>query len=209
MKISDYTFEEFFSRSNLINYLIGLYGYTSYLEIGVDCGSNFERVHCAYKVGVDPSNKYEKITFNITSDEFFAQNEENFDIIFIDGLHVSDQVVKDIQNSLNVLNPKGTIIMHDCLPNSEAAQSRERLGDHWNGDVWKAFAHYRKNPDLTMFTINTDQGLGFIKKGKQDVFDIPDNLEYSYFVQNAKEMMRIVSVSYALEAIKELHSSNL
>jgi len=207
MKISDYTFEEYFSRSNLINYLIGLYGYTSYLEIGVDCGSNFERVHCAYKVGVDPANKYEKLTYNITSDEFFAQNDEKFDIVFIDGLHVSDQVIKDIQNSLNVLNPLGTIIMHDCLPNSEAAQLRERLGDHWNGDVWKAFAHYRKNPDLTMFTVNTDQGLGFIKKGKQDVFDIPDKLEYSYFVQNAKEMMRIVNVSYALEAIKELHQN--
>jgi hypothetical protein len=208
MKISDYTFEEFFSRSNLINYLIGLYGYTSYLEIGVDCGSNFERVHCAYKVGVDPSNKYEKITFNITSDEFFAQNEENFDIIFIDGLHVSDQVVKDIQNSLNVLNPKGTIIMHDCLPNSEFAQSRERLGDHWNGDVWKAFAHYRKNPDLVMFTINTDQGLGFIKRGNQVVFDVPEKLDYSFYVKNANELMNVVNVSNSLNAINKLHSNN-
>jgi hypothetical protein len=207
MKISDYTFEEFFSRSNLINYLIGLYGYTSYLEIGVDCGSNFERVHCAYKVGVDPSNKYEKITFNITSDEFFAQNEENFDIIFIDGLHVSDQVVKDIQNSLNVLNPKGTIIMHDCLPNSEFAQSRERLGDHWNGDVWKAFAHYRKNPDLVMFTINTDQGLGFIKRGNQVVFDVPEKLDYSFYVKNANELMNVVNVSNSLNAINKLHQN--
>jgi len=207
MKISDYTFEEFFSRSNLINYLIGLYGYTSYLEIGVDCGSNFERVHCAYKVGVDPSNKYEKITFNITSDEFFAQNEENFDIIFIDGLHVSDQVVKDIQNSLNVLNPKGTIIMHDCLPNSEFAQSRERLGDHWNGDVWKAFAHYRKNPDLVMFTINTDQGLGFIKRGNQVVFDVPEKLDYPFFVKNVNELMNVVNVSNSLNAINKLHQN--
>jgi len=207
MKISDYTFEEYFSRSNLINYLIGLYGYTSYLEIGVDCGSNFERVHCAYKVGVDPANKYEKLTYNITSDEFFAQNDEKFDIVFIDGLHVSDQVIKDIQNSLNVLNPLGTIIMHDCLPNSEAAQLRERLGDHWNGDVWKAFAHYRKNPDLVMFTINTDQGLGFIKKGNQVVFDVPEKLDYSFYVKNANELMNVVNVSNSLNAIVKLHQN--
>jgi predicted O-methyltransferase YrrM len=69
-------------------------------------------------------------------------NTGKFDIVFIDGLHISEQVVMDIQNSLDVLNPKGTIVMHDCLPINEAAQSRERLGDHWNGDVWKAFAHY-------------------------------------------------------------------
>ena len=207
MKISDYTFEEYFSRSNLINYLIGLYGYTTYLEIGVDCGSNFERVHCAYKVGVDPSNKYEKITYNITSDEFFFQNDEKFDIIFIDGLHVSDQVIKDIQNSLDVLNPLGTIIMHDCLPNSEAAQSRERLGDHWNGDVWKAFAHYRKNPDLVMFTVNTDQGLGFIKRGNQVVFDVPEKLDYSFYVKNANELMNVVNVSNSLNAINKLHQN--
>jgi hypothetical protein len=208
MNFTDVLADDYFSRSNLINYLIGLYGYKSYLEIGVDIGANFEQVICDYKVGVDPANKYEKLTYNITSDEFFESNKDTFDIVFIDGLHISEQVVKDIQNSLDILNPKGTIIMHDCLPNSESAQSRERLGDHWNGDVWKAFAHYRKDPDLTMFTVNTDQGLGFIKKGSQDVFHIPDDLEYSYFVQNAKEMMRIVSVSYALEAIKELHRNN-
>ena len=208
MNFTDVFVDDYFSRSNLINYLIGLYGYKSYLEIGVDLGTNFEQVVCDYKVGVDPANKYEKLTYNITSDEFFSMNTRKFDIVFIDGLHISEQVIKDIQNSLDVLNPRGTIIMHDCLPNSEAAQSRERLGDHWNGDVWKAFAHYRKDPDLTMFTVNTDQGLGFIKNGSQDIFHIPVDLDYSYFTQNANEMMRIVSVSYALEAIKELHKNN-
>jgi len=207
MNFTDVLVDDYFSRSNLINYLIGLYGYKSYLEIGVDIGTNFEQVICNYKVGVDPANKYEKLTYNITSDEFFAQNDEKFDIVFIDGLHISEQVVKDIQNSLDVLNPKGTIVMHDCLPINEAAQSRERLGDHWNGDVWKAFAHYRKDPDLVMFTINTDQGLGFIKRGNQVVFDVPENLDYPFFVKNANELMNVVNVSNSLNAIKKLHQS--
>ena len=209
MNFTDVLADDYFSRSNLINYLIGLYGYKSYLEIGVDIGANFEQVICDYKVGVDPANKYEKLTHNITSDEFFESNKDTFDIVFIDGLHLSDQVIKDIQNSLDVLNHRGTIVMHDCLPNSEAAQLRERLGDHWNGDVWKAFAHYRKNPDLTMLTVNTDQGLGIIKKGKQDPIYIPEDLDYSYFVKNAKDLMMVLKVSYALEAIKELHRNNL
>jgi len=207
MNFTDVLADDYFSRSNLINYLIGLYGYKSYLEIGVDIGTNFEQVICDYKVGVDPANKYEKLTHNITSDEFFDSNKDTFDIVFIDGLHISDQVIKDIQNSLDVLNPQGTIIMHDCLPNSEAAQLRERLGDHWNGDVWKAFAHYRKNPDLVMFTINTDQGLGFIKKGNQVVFDVPEKLDYSFYVKNANELMNVVNVSNSLNAIVKLHQN--
>ncbi len=209
MKLSDYTCEEFFSRSNLINYMIGLYGYTSYLEIGVNDGGNFERVHCAYKVGVDPSDKYDKITFNTTSDEFFAQNKDTFDIVFIDGLHLSEQVVKDIQNSLEVLNPLGTIVMHDCLPNVEQAQLRERLQDHWNGDVWKAFAHYRKDPNLIMFTLRTDQGLGFIKKGKQEVFDVPDNVDFEFYKNNIVNLMNISSVSNALDMINKIFDDGL
>ena len=205
MKLNDYICDDYFSRSDLINFMTGLYGYKSYLEIGVDDGRNFERVHCAYKVGVDPADKYDKITFNMTSDDFFVQNTETFDIIFIDGLHVSDQVIKDIENSLSVLNDKGTIIMHDCLPNSEAAQSRVRLGDHWNGDVWKAFAHYRSNPNLSMFTLDTDQGLGFIKKGKQEEFSCPDNIDYSYFVKHRNSLMKVLSVSTSLKTIRELH----
>jgi hypothetical protein len=207
MKISDVLEEEFFSRSNLINYLIGLYGYKSYLEIGVNDGVNFERVHCAYKVGVDPSDKYDKITFNTTSDEFFAQNKDTFDIIFIDGLHLSEQVIIDIQNSLEVLNPLGTIIMHDCLPFAEGAQFRERTQNHWNGDVWKAFAHYRKNPDLIMFTLVTDQGLGFIKKGMQDVYDVPEDPDYEFYKNNVVDLMNITNVSGALDAIKNIRSN--
>ena len=52
----------------------------------------------------------------MTSDEFFSQNKETFDLIFIDGLHIHEQVLKDIDNSLNVLNENGVILLHDCLP---------------------------------------------------------------------------------------------
>lgn len=205
MKITDVTADDFFLRSDLINYLVSLYNYKSYLEIGVDTGSNFERVDCHYKVGVDPAKKYDKLTHNITSDEFFSMNTEKFDIIFIDGLHLSEQVIIDIKNSLEVLNDKGTIVMHDCLPVCEEAQFRERTQSHWNGDVWKAFAFYRKNPDLIMFTLVADQGLGFIKKGKQETFEVPDNLDFTFYKNNIEQLMKFMSAQASLEAIKILH----
>ena len=208
MKISDVLEEEFFSRSNLINYLIGLYGYKSYLEIGVNDGANFERVNCAYKVGVDPEDRYDKITFNVTSDEFFDQNKDNFDIIFIDGLHISGQVIKDIRNSLDVLNPKGTIVMHDCLPVVEIAQTPERQSDHWNGDVWKAFAHYRSDSSLTMFTVKTDQGLGVIKIGKQEPYNLPEILDFKYYAENVMNLMVVYDCIPSLDVIRQLHKNN-
>ena len=52
----------------------------------------------------------------MTSDEFFKKNRQNFDIIFLDGLHTYEQTIKDIDNGLRFLNTSGVILVHDCLP---------------------------------------------------------------------------------------------
>ena len=52
----------------------------------------------------------------MTSDDFFRDNKEKFDLIFIDGLHETNQVDRDIENSLKFINKGGTILLHDCLP---------------------------------------------------------------------------------------------
>ena len=166
MKLNNIIKEDYFSRSNLINYLIGLYGYKSYLEIGVNNGENIERVECSYKVGVDPSNNYDKVTFNITSDDFFAQNKDTFDIIFIDGLHQYDQVKKDINNSLKVLNKNGVILLHDCMPSSFMRQAPKRSSNIWNGDVWKNIVECRSLNEIDTYTIYADHGIGLILKRK-------------------------------------------
>ena len=47
----------------------------------------------------------------MTSDEFFKNNKDQFDLIFIDGLHHYNQVKKDIINSVEVLKDGGIILM--------------------------------------------------------------------------------------------------
>lgn len=200
---------DYLHKYEVINYLIDLYNYESYLEIGIDGGDNFNNIDCAYKIGVDPNKKYDKLTHHMTSDKFFENNTEKFDVILIDGLHISDQVIIDIENGLKFLNPMGTIIMHDCLPNSEQAQLRERLGDHWNGDVWKAFAYYRKRNDLYMFTIRTDQGLGIIKKGSQEPMYFQQDINYQYYVANTNKIMNTKSCFESLELLKTLKYNNM
>ena len=52
-------------------------------------------------------------TYKGTSDSFFLNQKENFDVIYIDGSHETDQVYKDIKNSWKVLNNKGVLICDD------------------------------------------------------------------------------------------------
>jgi len=49
-----------------------------------------------------------------------------YDVIFIDGLHYYKQVLKDIKNSLKILNKDGFILVHDCLPRTLAHQAVPR-----------------------------------------------------------------------------------
>ena len=75
--------------------------YQSYLEIGCDDDEIFNSINVKDKIGVDP---FRGGNFRGTSDDFFFQNQNNFDCIFIVGLHVFKQVKKNILNSIDCLH---------------------------------------------------------------------------------------------------------
>lgn len=58
------------TRTELINMLIKMHGFTSYLEIGCQHNVNFDKINAKYKVSVDPDPKAEAM-HQCTSDEFF------------------------------------------------------------------------------------------------------------------------------------------
>ena len=89
----NYNFPDNYFRWDLIAYLIKKYNYTNYLEIGCDRDQLFSKVKIQNKIGVDP---FSGGTVRKTSDKFFLENNEKFDIVFIDGLHIYSQVKKDI-----------------------------------------------------------------------------------------------------------------
>jgi hypothetical protein len=149
------------SRYDLINDLIVARRYESYLEIGCSTDACFQLIAAKSKVGVDPVSGG---THRMTSDEFFASNTRNFDLIFVDGLHQYAQVKRDLINSLRTLNDRGVILVHDCLPLTYRAQLPFPAGGAWNGDVWKAFVEVRTQADQDAAVCLIDHGVGMIKK---------------------------------------------
>ena len=189
-----FNFPKNISRLDLIKRTIIKNNYQSYLEIGCDDDNIFNSINIK-KIGVDP---FCGGNFRGTSDEFFSQNKNKFDCIFIDGLHIYEQVKKDILNSIDCLNENGIIILHDCLPQTISAQAVPRYRYLWNGDVWKAVVEARTWHHVNTVTVLIDQGVSIIKKNKNtDILKIKvqnfESIKFEDFYNNHKEYMRIVN----------------
>ena len=187
--------EKSMNRTDIIQLLINKINAKSYLEIGVSSGENFEKIKCEKKVGVDPELSSPATIF-LKSDDFFLQNKDKFDIIFVDGLHHADQVLRDINNSLDILNDGGYIVCHDMNPEKEEHQIVPFQGGTWNGDCWKAFVQLRQErDDLEMYIVNTDYGCGIITKGNQNLLVINEEINFKNFDRNRKKWLNLIEVS--------------
>ena len=177
-------------RSDIINTLIEKYKYSSYLEIGYGNGYTFGKIDASTKVGVDGGNGTpagDSVVIRLRSDDYFKmlreQGGSKFDIIFIDGSHLCENVEKDLNNALEFLNEGGSVVMHDCSPPNEYFQERSQ-STHctgWTGDVWKAFVKFRATrSDLEMCVVDTDYGCGIVRVGTQETLDIDTEKDLTY-----------------------------
>lgn len=188
-------------RYHVINYLIEKYKLINYLEIGVFKGENIKEIKAIHKDGVDPGAEgyvAPEVNYPMTSDDFFELLKDHedikYDIIFIDGLHHSHQVDKDIYNSLKHLTPNGYIILHDCNPISYEAQLIPRQTVVWNGDVWKSFVNFKlNNPTYECGVINTDFGVGFIKNSGTGYKMEDTSLDWDQFDVDRKHFLNLIT----------------
>ncbi len=191
------------SREFITQSIIDKKNFKSYLEIGCRDDDLFSKINCRKKIGVDPVSGG---TLRMTSDNFFIQNSEKFDCIFIDGLHKYHQVKKDIVNSLSSLNPDGIVLLHDCLPDDIFKQAIPRCKKHWNGDVWKSIVEFRTNPEVDVYTCYADQGIGVIFNRKNrnllkiDKKDF-SNLKFKDYFYNYKSWMNVISFDKLIKIV--------
>lgn len=196
----------------IINTLIQRYDYATYLEIGVHTKQNcFNHIIAPYKTGIDPGyeNPSEQYDYKMESDSFFQDlragltefpMDMRWDIIFIDGLHTAEQVVRDVHNSLEHLQDGGTIVMHDCSPPHpmfarEVYQPDYPVPVEWCGTTWKAFYKFRHTrPDLAMWCVNDDYGVGIIQRGSNGLAPADNPFyEYQKFNSKRKEYLNLIT----------------
>ena len=111
------------------------------------------------KTGVDPDPKIlKKNILVLTSDDFFDINRYKYDVIFVDGMHQSEYVLRDVNNSINVLTNNCCnkyLFLDDILPLNYNEQLKVpiqhyyekgilKYGENWTGDVWKIVYHLLK-----------------------------------------------------------------
>lgn len=207
------------TRYHIINKLTNIND--TYLEIGVEYGECFNGVHFLNKIGVDPDPKFNPKSgqiIKLTSDKYFAQYlidettsinfnncEENittpkFNVIFIDGMHQSEYVLRDINNCIKVLSENGTIFIDDILPFNYNEQLKIpikhfyengilKYGENWTGDVWKVIYHlltkYKDKIESFKYFYNINfRGIGCFKFKERFQIE-PDSINainsYDYF----------------------------
>jgi len=204
------------SRTDVINFLLlQSKNATNYLEIGVrNPDDNFNLIKATQKYSVDPGVEFKSnpVDYKMTSDVFFDElsnnkilnNDIKFDVIFIDGLHLAEQVDRDIENALKYIKDDGFVVLHDCNPPSEW-HARENYNfihtpaeEYWNGTTWKAFLKWRFNQNINSCCIDSDWGVGIISKNQKIGNYISNEnpfFEFKDLDQNRKHYLNLIDFS--------------
>lgn len=209
-------------RYDIINYLLSRTLQRRYLEIGVrNPAACFKRIEADFKLSVDPGYEVDENLADIplTSDQFFAGISDGslqlackeFDVIFIDGLHLADQAYCDITNALERVAKPGFIVLHDCNPPTrhharEDYKERGPAGGAWNGTTWKAIQRFRTNYPNVCHTVDSDWGVTVIESHRTDSEQMLDReinpfYEYAEFDRHRKQMLNLVSFDELIEKL--------
>lgn len=204
-------------RWDLLNRIADQIGARWYLEIGVQAGHAFSRIEVENKVGVDPDPR-SAATVHLPSDSYFDRLDSGrdsigidgsaplFDLVFVDGLHHREQVVRDVLNAQRYLAPGGVIVMHDCDPPTRAAGGREMCSGVWCGDVWRGWIDLRQMLQREMFVVDTDLGLGVILEGTADPISPTADPGWDEFVADRARWLNLIPVGDALSRLDRLPS---
>lgn len=129
-----------------------------YFEIGVQKGKSLSCSKCE-AIGVDPMpilnvDLADNVSvFEETSDEFFNSHSSELhgkevDLVFIDGMHLFEYVLRDFINVESVSNKDTLVVIDDIFPCHPDQALRDRKTKVWTGDVWKIYdviKKYRKD----------------------------------------------------------------
>lgn len=150
-----------------------------YVEIGVRHGLSLTLAP-GRAVGIDPMPE---LTVELpasaslhvcSSDRYFREVDEgerpdevdDFDMAFIDGMHLFEFALRDFINLEKRSRPDALILIDDIFPCAVEQAARKRTTRIWTGDVWKLIDILRDyRPDLDIALLDTaPTGLAAIRR---------------------------------------------
>jgi hypothetical protein len=140
----------------------------TYLEVGVRDGRSLA-LSRARSVGVDPAFAIDVeldgdlVLARTTSDEYFARPDplaltggRQLDLVFLDGLHLFEVVLRDFRHAERLSTPWSVIIVNGVLPRKLSQARRRPTAPNWTGDVYKLTSVLReRRPGLTVLAVDT------------------------------------------------------
>lgn len=180
-----------YNRVALVNLLCATKLDGHYLEIGCQGDICFDAVPMINKIGVDPEGGG---THREYSDDYFSKNTTLFDVIFIDGLHIYEQVRRDVVNSIKFLKPGGWVAIHDMLPHDAISEHVPMISTGpWFGDVWKVAFELASTTGIEFKLIKIDAGIGLFRITEprvqlNNMEEVLTNKRFQYLYENIGQL---------------------
>lgn len=87
-----------------------------------------------------------------------------YDVVLVDPFHEYAESARDIGVAIDLFNPGGTVIVHDCYPRDGALAGPTFVEGSWCGVTYKAYLDFvLSRKDLDFCTIDADFGCGVIR----------------------------------------------
>lgn len=188
-----------YTKADLINELSAIHGYRTYLEICTPTTGNMygaidrarystcHRLMYRCPAEFDDGMPIDFRSSNLDIDECVKAVQARglqYDVILVDPFHEYAPSARDLREAVNLLNPSGTIIVHDCFPRDGTIAGPEYIAGAWCGVTYKAYLDFvLAGKGLIFCTVDTDYGCGVIRQ----------NVSLSTFQRIARRALRMIT----------------
>jgi hypothetical protein len=169
-----------YTKADLVNKLSAIHGYRIYFEICTPTTGNMygaidraryatcHRLMYRCPAGFNDGLPIDFRSSNLDISECVKAaraKELKYDVILVDPFHEYEPSARDLSEAVNLLNPIGTIIVHDCFPRDATIAVPECIDGDWCGVTYKAYLNFvLARKDLIFCTVDTDYGCGVIRR---------------------------------------------
>ena len=190
------------TKTDLINELAAVHGYRSYLEICTPTTGRLyatvdrDRYTTCHRLMYRCPDKFDDglpIDFRTSGLDIerhlrvIRAVERKYDVILVDPFHEYETTIRDLREACELLQPNGTILVHDCFPTDEKiVEPRYQIGS-WCGVTYKAYIDFvLATPRLWFCTVDTDFGCGVIRQPAQFARD--DRAALPFVAESSKQL---------------------